>query len=284
MASAFGSVGDFPGYTEEDVKAMSSEEQVAMMVEWFNQQFEDPQNDTPYIKEMGGFFYPWGGPFDASDQIQEEFAEAVDFDTMMLAVDRVQRDGTVEWAPRSGGDFYEYPEDDAVASGEIVDGDGEWPPVIAQPAPAPPEPEARADVIRRLDELEAMVQPLLDRFEVEAQPPPMMGHNNPPEELEIVRAVPLDDWREVKSAIEEIRRQTQAERPDVESLKRSNNLIISAAMALARWVKKRFDAAVDAGTAIGVAYGMANPEAAKAALINAAQAVETWIASITLPF
>jgi hypothetical protein len=284
MATHFGSIRDFAGYTAEEVSAMSSQEQVAMMVEWFNQQFEDPQNETPYDKENGGYFYPWGGPFDASDQIQEEFSEAVDFDTMMAAVDRVQSDGTFEWAPQIGGDFYEHPEDDRVEAGEIVDGDGEWPPIIADQAPVPPEPEARAEVIRRLDELEAIVQPLLDRFEAEAQAPPMMGHNNPPEELELVQAVPRDEWLRVKAAIDEIRQQTTVEQPNIESVERGSNRFLAVAAALAGWIGNRLNAVIDAGAAVGVGYGLANPEAANAALISAAQAVQTWLASMPWPF
>ncbi len=284
MASHFASIRDFQGYTTEKVSAMSSQEQVEMMVEWFNQQFEDPQTDTPYNKDMGGYVYLWGGPFDASDQIQSEFSDAVDFDTMMLAVDRVQGEGTLEWAPTTGGDFYEHPEDDRVEAGEIVDGDGEWPPIIADQAPVPPEPEARAEVIRCLDELEAIVLPLLDRFEAEAQAPPMMGHNNPPEELEIVQAVSRDEWRRVKAAIDEIRQQTQVEEPDTWSVEQGNNRLLTTATALAGWIQSRINAAIDAGAAIGVAYGIANPEAARAALVGAAKAVQTWLASMPSPF
>lgn len=279
-----GSFRDFPGYSVEEVEAMSSKEQIAMIVEWFGQQFEDPQNDTPYNKDLGGYVYLWGGPFDASDQIQAEFSDAVDFDTMMLAVESVQDGGTVEWAPQTGGDFYEHPEDDRVASGEIVDGDGDWPPTIPDRPPLPPEPEARADVIRRLDELEAIVQPLLDTFEAEVQAPPMMGHNNPPEELELVQAVPREEWLRIKAAIDEIREQTTVEQPDIEGVERSNNRLLAAANALAGWIGNRLNAMIYAGAAVGVGYGIASPEAAMAALSRAAEAVQTWIASMPWPF
>ena len=284
MASIFGSVRGISGYSTRDVEAMSSEEQIEMMVEWFHRQFEDPQNETPRDNEEGRYVYPWGGPFDASDQIQEEFSEVVDFDTMMAAVDRIQSDGTFEWAPQIGGDFYEHPEDDPVELGEVVDGDGEWPPIIAEPTPIPPEPEARADVVRRLDELEAIVQPLLDRIEAEAQAPPMMGHNNPPDELELVQAVPREEWLRVKAAIAEIRQQTTVEQPSIESIERGRNRFLAAAAALAGWIGNRLNAVIDAGAAVGVGYGLANPEAVKAALISAAQAVQTWVASMPWPF
>lgn len=41
---------------------------------------------------------------------------------------------------------------------------------------------------------------------------------------------------------------------------------------------------IDAGAAIGVAHGIANPEAAQAALLNAAQAFQTWIVLMLWPF
>lgn len=284
MASRFGSVAGSPGYSERDLKAMSSEDQVELMVEWFNRQFENPQNDTPRDNEEGRYTYPWGGPFDANDQIQDQFSEAVDFDTMMLAVDQIQNDGTFEWAPQTGGDFYEHPEDDEVALGEVVDGDGEWPPIILDRTQIPPEPQARADVIRRLDELEAIVQPLLATFETEAQSPEMMGHNNPPEELELVQAVPRAEWLRIKAAIDEIRQQTTVEQPDVEGLEHSNSRLLAGANAIAAWIGNRLTAVIDAGAAVGVGYGLGNPEAALAALNSVGQAVQTWIASMPWPF
>lgn len=284
MEMTFGSSRDFAGCSADEVREMDDKEKIRMMVKWFGQQFEDPQNDTPYNKDLGGYVYVWGGPFDASDQIQEEFSDAVDFDIMMLAIDQVQSDGTVEWAPQTGGDFYEHPEDDRVATGEIVDGDGEWPPIVADQRPIPPESEARAEVVRRLDELEVLVQPLLDRFEAEVQAPPMMGHNNPPEELEIVQAVPREEWLEVRAAIDQIRQQTESAQPSIEVVELNNNRFLGAAKVLADWIANRVNAAIDAGVAVGMGYGIANPEAANTALINAAQAVQTWIASLSWPF
>lgn len=285
MADRFGSYADFGGFTADQVKDMSLDEKVDMMVDWFNNQFEDPQNDTPYVKDQGGYLYLWGGPFDASDQIQTEFSNAVDFDTMMLAVDKVQENGVVEWAPQTGGDFYEHPEDedDGVATGEVVDGDGEWPPVIPVQQPIPPEPEARAEVLRRLDELEGLLQPLIEHIRVEAQAPPMMGHNNPPEALEITQAVTRDEWLMIQSAIGEIRQQTELERPDAEAVTTSNNRLLGAAAALGRWLGNRLNAIVDAGAVWGAGYAVINPEAALAALTNATQAIQTWLSSLHWP-
>lgn len=285
MAERFGSYADFGGFTADQIADMTPNEKVDLMVEWFKHQFEDPQNDTPYVKDHGGYLYLWGGPFDASDQIQAEFSNAIDFDTMMLAVDRVQADGVVEWAPQTGGDFYEHPEDeeDGVATGAVVDGDGEWPPVIPVPQPIPPEPEARAEVLLRLDELENLLQPLIERVRIEAQASAMMGHNNPPEPMEIAQAVTREEWLQVQTAVEAIRQQAQSEQPNIVTVTRSNRRLVAAATALARWLGGRLNAIIDAGLVGAAGYAAINPEAALAALTQAANAVQVWIASLPWP-
>ncbi|MDB2552018.1 hypothetical protein N9X71_05505, partial [Paracoccus sp. (in: a-proteobacteria)] len=60
--------------------------------------------------------------------------------------------------------------------------------------------------------------------------------------------------------------------------------ILAAAAKLAGWIKDRFNKAVDTGVAIGVAYGLANPETIKAALISTAQAIQVWLNSLNWPF
>lgn len=284
MKETFGSYGDFSGLSAEEIQEMSEEDQISIIVEWFRHQFEDPQNETPYNNELGGYVYMWGGPFDASDQIQDEFSNVIDFDTMMQAVNEVQSDGTVEWAPRTRGDFYEHPDDDRVASGEIVDGDGEWPPIIADQQQAPPETEARSEVLRRLDELEDRIQPVFDLIQADFQAPPMMGHNNPPEKMEIFHAVPRNEWLEVREAINQIRQQTEADHPDTEILERGRNRFLTVAQVLAGWIAGRVNKAVDTGISVGIGVAIAQPEATKIALINAADAIGNWIASLPLLF
>lgn len=272
MAEAFGPYGDFNGFTLEDVKAMSTEEQVDMMVDWFNYHFEDPQNDTPYNKDSGGYLFLWGGPFDANEMIQDFFSGAVDLDTMMLAVDHLQRDATLEWAPTIRGDFYEHLEEE-VEDDELT---------IQTLEEVLSETEARAEVLARLDELEALVQPILDQ--VDTQAPPMMGHNNPPEELEVVQALPKEEWKNIRLTIEVVRAEVTSEQADLKAVDGGKNRFLQAAKALAGWLKDRANAAIDAGPVVGVGYGIAKPEVVQAALINAAQAVQNWVASLPLPF
>ncbi|NOX42089.1 MAG: hypothetical protein GXP05_16835 [Alphaproteobacteria bacterium] len=47
MERSYTAYGDFEGYNANDIVAMSPEEQVQLMVEWFGQQFEAPCVDAP---------------------------------------------------------------------------------------------------------------------------------------------------------------------------------------------------------------------------------------------
>ncbi|MEP3247545.1 MAG: P-loop NTPase fold protein [Sneathiella sp.] len=71
------------------------------MVQWFHELYEDPQNETPYDSEEGGYIYVHGGPFDANDVLQEEFGSRVSDYDIEQAVNKIESDGTHEWAPSS---------------------------------------------------------------------------------------------------------------------------------------------------------------------------------------
>lgn len=286
MAATYGSYKDFEGYSLDEIREFDEDDQVRIITDWFDRQFEDPQNDTPYNKDAGGYVYLWGGPFDASDQIQEEFSNVIDFDTMMRAVEEVQASGVIEWAPQTNGDFYEHPEDDRGAEGaeygDAVEG-GE--PIIM--ADLLRETEARQEVSRRVEELETLIQPLLVRFQEQPQPP-MMGHNNPPEQLEGYHGISRDEWLHLSNAIEDIKAQTNSDAPSIEALDRSGSALSNAAANITKWIAQKLNAAVDAvvkAGALGAAvFAYNNPEAVVAALTNAAQALSTWISSLPMPF
>jgi hypothetical protein len=277
MARRFGSFEGFSGFTASAMRRMRKAKKIDAMVQWFGGHFEDPVERLPYITAEGGYQWIYGGPYDASEEIQGEFYDVVDFDTMMEAVEQVQEEGLFGWAPKSDpSDYEEEPEDDE-ARGPIVDGDGERPPVVE--AAAPPEPVARAEVLRRLDELEALIIPLV------AEPivrPAMMGHNQPPEDLEIEQAVSRPEWRQVQSAIAEIREQAAAEIPSVEIVEQRSNRIRKALGALTRWLRDRANKAIDTGIGVSVIYGIANPDAIMTAMTNAVQAIQSWIPTLPL--
>ncbi|QTK40640.1 hypothetical protein [Xanthomonas citri] len=86
--------------SDDWIAAAEPEEQVAAMVEWFNARYEDPTHATPYMGSEGGYIWVQGGPYDASEEIQERFGHVVPDEVMQHAADYlVGEDGVWEWAP-----------------------------------------------------------------------------------------------------------------------------------------------------------------------------------------
>lgn len=83
--------------------AEDREARITAMVDWFFDNFEDPANETP--RPDGDFEYIWGGPYDARDQIGDHFS-GDDEALIEAAVQRVERGGTIDWAPVSGSPFH----------------------------------------------------------------------------------------------------------------------------------------------------------------------------------
>lgn len=168
----------------------SEKEQIERMTEWFFHRYEDPQNQHPYAPKESeyNYTYPWGGPYEANDELFGAFGHVADEDVILKAVDVVQdRDGIFEWGPssnhpdlRNAGDEYlqeiaerrevTAPIVEALATqiGERGLPDAQTPDAIRLKAEV-------AEYARDLGELTARI--------VEPRPHGGMGHNNPPEEI-----------------------------------------------------------------------------------------------------
>lgn len=86
---------------------MGPAEQRELMVQWSFPNFEDPNNETPWDGETKEYMYIWGGPHSADDQIWEKFGDFASESLVAEVVDKIQSDGTYEWAPRPNSPFYD---------------------------------------------------------------------------------------------------------------------------------------------------------------------------------
>ncbi len=59
----------------EKLKNLSREEQKIYMEEWFRGNYEDPAEQCPYCE--GEYIYLWGGPYDAQEELEEQFSGEV---------------------------------------------------------------------------------------------------------------------------------------------------------------------------------------------------------------
>lgn len=268
------------GYSRQDIDEMSRQEKVRMMTEWFLAHFEDPAHRTPYESAEGGYQWIWGGPHNADEEIQGEFYEVVDSETMQEAADEVQRD-VFEWAPKERpGDYQD--EDERVRSGEIIDADAEWPPIIAVPEPPLAEPGARQEVVRRLDELEALIRPLI------VQHRGMMGHNQPPEPMEAEQPCSREEWLALNEAVQALGQQTREVEPDDVQIASASLALGAIGRKLAGWLLARAEKGIDAalvacGTAGGVRIVVDLPKVADS-IGQVIHAVSRWLETFLMPF
>ncbi len=223
-------------------EAADRESAIEMMTRWFEENFEDPQNQTPIDSEEGGYIYINGGPFDAGDMIGSQFADDFEQEWIDAAVEQVTSDGTFEWAPTPGGGFYDGQDQgedtiDENVVGSTISTNGH---VEIDLFPSDPATE-RADTISRISDR-------LERIEAQlsilwtASPP--SGHNQPPDEIGLP---PYDgeDRRELEQAIAITREQIASQEPDGLKLEIAESTFRRVSASILKWLGRKADLAVD---------------------------------------
>lgn len=107
----------------------AASERVPELVEWFLSRYEDPANSLPYVSAEGGYQWVEGGPYDASEVLQENFPE-MPFEVIELAVSAIEEDGITDWARQRGAEDYneDFPEDDEGRTADAPELGAEIPP------------------------------------------------------------------------------------------------------------------------------------------------------------
>ena len=147
-----------PPSVAPSLAGLTREEQIEEMAQWFFANFTDPAHSTQYETREGGYQYIWGGPYVASEELEEAFGDQVDYDLIVEAAEYIQdQDGIFDWAPaeaRIQSERFDIDEDVESGSGEggdVVDSDDLWPPVI--PTQLPLIEERRNSALQDLERL-----------------------------------------------------------------------------------------------------------------------------------
>lgn len=98
--------------SQNDLSSEDREVQLDVMRSWFFQNYEDPAERTPYESAEGGYIWIWGGPYEAREELEAEFAGVVPDDVINELSEELNAI-CWQWAPtESPGDYDEFLADD----------------------------------------------------------------------------------------------------------------------------------------------------------------------------
>ena len=271
------------GITPSELKRTGRERQKEYMRHWFHRNFEDPTNETP--RDDGEFIYIWGGPYDAHEQLFDEFGSLLpEKHTQEVADDIVGEDGIYDWAPgpdhpstkeREDEWYREQEEEGRTAPSESLEqiigrlqsgvkptyGDGH-------------ELEQRRAVIERLGALKsalAAMAPVHGRI----------GHNRPPPDDDSPQALALDKIRDAEQTIS---RELAKSAPDALQVANATSRLRAAL----GWIGKKLDKGVDAIITVAVVEGIDHAPDFLPPIIKAVAEVihhvTQWLSYVTTPF
>ena len=93
---------------DEWIESAPEKLQIEAMRQWFYARYENPNYQTPYSSEEGGYLFVWGGPYDPSDVLQERFSHVVPFEVIQKLFQDLWREAGDEWAPiEAEGVYYD---------------------------------------------------------------------------------------------------------------------------------------------------------------------------------
>jgi hypothetical protein len=87
-----------PVYDPDILPEEPREVQLEIMEAWFRYRYEDPAERTPHDSSEGGYIWIWGGPYNAREQLMEQFQGIVPDDVIEELVDKLQGQ-CFDWAP-----------------------------------------------------------------------------------------------------------------------------------------------------------------------------------------
>ncbi len=271
------------GVTPAQLKKLGKAKQIEYMTSWFHGNFEDPVHNTSYVSAEGGYMWNHGGPYDASEQLYDEFAGLVSEKRIEEAAEEVQSDGIYEWAasdnhPDQQRDREEQEAEDRPDFGEPAPGLA----AIIEELERGVEPHLgssselalRQEVLTSLDRL--------GRALPQTSPQAGIGHNQPPPDGEDTQESVA---AKVRDDSEVIRSELQKQKPDVLEVARATSRLKTAW----GWLTKKVDTGLDSfaktiGATAGAAVATAVYPPLRTLLQDCIHHLSQWIANVIPPF
>ncbi|MET4103734.1 hypothetical protein ABIE58_003180 [Roseovarius sp. MBR-78] len=105
-------------FKASEIENMSSDEKREFAASWFRTFHDDPVNEMPWVE--GEYFYPYGGPYYASEVLYDHFDGILSDEEIERVVSELESDGVMEWAPAGN-----HP-DQIQAYEDYVQSESEW--------------------------------------------------------------------------------------------------------------------------------------------------------------
>ena len=257
------------GISRARFEEMDEGEQREWMRAWFFQNFEDPNNQTPWDSETKSYMYLWGGPFHASDQLWEKFGDIV-FDALIEeVVEEIQRDGTFDWAPTPNSPLYEHDDEEEPPEPPSLDI------YLDEPSDRYGSPEEHENRARATEAIENL------RRALESPRPFGIGHNRPPDE----EAEEPDEIKELRPALQELSAELAKPDPAIAVVKRCATPLRDALLATAKWALRKIDKGLDAAITAAAGGGVLWLAAQHSELLHKAfNSVVAWLDIAAKPF
>jgi hypothetical protein len=88
---------DGSSLTSQRLSSSDRDVQMEAMRRWFYANYEDPVHSCPYISSEGGYQYIYGGPYEAREELDQEFSGVVDEGVIEELADNLDNESS-EWS------------------------------------------------------------------------------------------------------------------------------------------------------------------------------------------
>lgn len=258
--SAWGGIQlDDPSPPPEYFEGLSVGKAAKLIVEWFHQNFERPEESTP--RDDGDWVYIWGGPYEHRDIIGEFFSDIASDDIKDAAIAILDREET-EWVPSSGriqpteaNDHVRIGDDNSQA--------------------------AHAEMLWRIADLERAL---------EQATRPGIGHNHPEDSPDDIEPLARDDYREITNILVILKEQPVEPEPVPTEVEKAPEVLKAMSAKIMAYLGIKGDAFLQkAVEAAGAELGKWATRGALwvilgCALTAAANAIVNWLHLLHLPF
>ncbi len=237
---------DYLTISPQDFAELTEEEQIDMMIGWFNHMFEDPQMETPYAIDKESpynYKYIWGGPYYVPEELQTIFEGIASDEAIKKATKLIQQDGIFEWAPSNNHPTRFNDEDelaeqfnDDLTLEDIRQRLNENP---ALTIGTEQETKARSEIFESADKLRLLMK-CTDGETTHGG----IGHNQPPAKFEI----PSDLKVKIDLNINIIVTQAKETEPDVKATTESIGILQDVMNELKGFIKETKDQVISKGS------------------------------------